>query len=323
MSLRHRASAERGQAIVLVVAVLAILIGIAALVIDGGSWLRAQRHLQTAADAGALAGAQNLPTDQSGASSIAISYAQQNFPGMPAPTVTFPDAGTIDVAAQTTAPGFLAKIYGSAFSNVTIRAHARAGVSVPAFLKNVAPVAVKNTVACAATNPGCYGRTVTLVFDESQVASSTIGLIDLTCHSTQSNACGSTAGIGGSQLESWIENGFPDAAPRKPVVRGQDRRDRRAGQARLRADGRHAALLPRLRPGYEHAARSTSSTSSAGPPSSSTPAASHGARRVGSSSATSRPSSRPTSPRVDRSAGQPTSACTRSRSSNRTERTFR
>ncbi|HEU5212011.1 MAG TPA: pilus assembly protein TadG-related protein [Gaiellaceae bacterium] len=213
MSVRQRTSAEGGQAIVLVVAVLAVLIGIAALVIDGGSWLRAQRHLQTAADAAALAGAQNLPTDQSGASSVAISYAQQNYPGIPAPTVTFPDAGTINVAAQTTAPGFLAKIYGAAFSNVNITAHARAQVSVPAFLKNVAPVAVKNTVACAATNPGCYGQTLTLVFNESQVSSSTIGLIDLTCHSTQSNACASTAGIGGSELENWIENGYPDALP--------------------------------------------------------------------------------------------------------------
>jgi len=213
MSVRRSASGEGGQAIVLVVAVLAVLIGIAALVIDGGSWLRAQRHLQTAADAAALAGAQNLPTDLSGASSVAISYAQQNYAGIPAPTVTFPDAATIDVAAQTTAPGFLAKIYGAAFSNVTITAHARAQVSVPAFLKNVAPVAVKNTVACAATNPGCYGQTLTLVFNESQVSSSTIGLIDLTCHSTSSNACGSTAGIGGNELDNWIENGFPDALP--------------------------------------------------------------------------------------------------------------
>src|SRR5262249_59494607 len=36
---------------------------------------------------------------------------------------------------------------------------------------------------------------------------------DRPCHSTQSIACGSTAGIGGSQLESWIENGFADALP--------------------------------------------------------------------------------------------------------------
>jgi hypothetical protein len=205
---------------VFVVAIITILIGMAALVIDGGSWLRAQRQLQTSADAAALAGVQNLPADSSGAQSIATSYAQTNYPSLPAPTVTFPTTpspcapnGCIDVLAQTTAPGFLARIYGSVFSNVTIRAHARAGVTSPSVMKNLAPVAVKNTVACAATNPSCYGQTVHLTFDESNVSSSTIGLINLTCHSTASTACGSSAGIGGNQLKDWIETGYADALP--------------------------------------------------------------------------------------------------------------
>ena len=215
-----RMRGESGQVIVFVVAIITILIGMAALVIDGGSWLRAQRQLQTSADAAALAGVQNLPADSSGARSIAISYAQTNYSSLPAPTVTFPTTpspcapnGCIDVLAQTTAPGFLARIYGSVFSNVTIRAHARAGVTIPSILKNLAPVAVKNTVACAATNPSCYGQTVHLTFDESNVSSSTIGLINLTCHSTASTACGSSAGIGGNQLKDWIENGYADALP--------------------------------------------------------------------------------------------------------------
>jgi hypothetical protein len=215
-----RMRGESGQVIVFVVAIITILIGMAALVIDGGSWLRAQRQLQTSADAAALAGVQNLPGDSSGAQSIAISYAQTNYASLPAPTVTFPTSpspcapnGCIDVLAQTTAPGFLAKIYGSVFSNVTIRAHARAGLTIPDVMKNLAPVAVKNTVACAATNPGCYGQTVHLTFDESNVSSSTIGLINLTCHSTASTACGSSAGIGGNQLKDWIENGYADALP--------------------------------------------------------------------------------------------------------------
>jgi Flp pilus assembly protein TadG len=208
-----RLRGEDGQVIVFVVALLVILIGMAALVIDGGSWFRAQRHLQTAADAGALAGAQDLIASQAGARATAISYAQQNYTGLPAPTVTFPNSGTIDVAAQTTAPGFLAKIYGAAFNNVTVKAHAQAQLSVPGFLKNVAPVAVKTTSACAAISPACYGRTVTLGFNESDVSSSTIGLINLTCHSTASTACGSSAGIGGSQLKDWIVSGYPDALP--------------------------------------------------------------------------------------------------------------
>lgn len=219
-SLTARFRHEGGQAIVFLVFALATFVGICAVVIDGGRWFQTQRHLQTAADAAALAGAQNLPTDLSGAQSTAVSYAQQNFTGLSAPTVTFPTSpapcapnSCIDVAAQTTAPGIFAKLYGSVFNNVTVRAHARAAVTVPLDLKNVAPVAVKNTVACAVTNPGCYGQTVTLTFNESQVASSTIGLINLTCHSDASTACGSSAGIGGSQLKDWLDNGYPDALP--------------------------------------------------------------------------------------------------------------
>ena len=79
--------------------ILIVLVGMAALVIDVGSWYHAQRKLQTAADAAALAGAQHLPTQQSTAPTVALDYAQRNYAGIPAPTVTFPDAATIDVAA--------------------------------------------------------------------------------------------------------------------------------------------------------------------------------------------------------------------------------
>ena len=72
--LRH----ESGQAIVFVIAIMTVLIGIGALVIDGGSWFRTQRHLQTAADAAALAGAQDLP-NTGVAQASAIDYAQQEL----------------------------------------------------------------------------------------------------------------------------------------------------------------------------------------------------------------------------------------------------
>jgi hypothetical protein len=189
-----------------------VLVGMAALVIDGGSWRRSQRHLQTSADAAALAGAQDLP-NQTSARADAIDYAQRNYSGLAAPAVTFPSGGVIDVSATTTAPGVLAKAVSSVFKSVTVKAHAQAQVSVPLFMKNVAPVAVKNTIACAVIDPTCYGKTITISFDESQVASSTIGLINLGCHSTASTACGSSSGVGGSELKAWIENGYSDPLP--------------------------------------------------------------------------------------------------------------
>ena len=61
-SLLTRMRNDSGQALVFVALILTVLVGMAALVIDGGSWYQADRRLQTAADAAALAGAQDLPT---------------------------------------------------------------------------------------------------------------------------------------------------------------------------------------------------------------------------------------------------------------------
>jgi hypothetical protein len=64
---------ERGQVIVLVVVMLVVLLGFAALVIDVGYAYYAHRSLQASADAAALAGAQELP-DASQAEVVAREY---------------------------------------------------------------------------------------------------------------------------------------------------------------------------------------------------------------------------------------------------------
>jgi Flp pilus assembly protein TadG len=197
-AFRTRMRSESGQAMVFLVFALLGLVGMVSLVIDGGSWRRTQRQVQTAADAAALAGAQDIP-NQTNARNTAISYAQQNFSGIAAPTITFPTAGEIDVVAAKPVSGiFLPAL------NATARAHARAQVSVPSALNNVAPIDIKNTAACAVTNPGCYGQTVTVSFDESQVTTSTIGLINVKCNSDSESACdgGQT---GGNELKDEIE----------------------------------------------------------------------------------------------------------------------
>jgi Flp pilus assembly protein TadG len=210
--------AERGQVIAFLSVILTVLIGFGALVLDGGRWIHANRRLQTAADAAALAGVQNLPSDPSSASSVASTYAQTNYSGASAaitfPATPSPPCGTnscIRVVASKSAPGMLAKIFGAAFSTVTVSAKAMAAVTVPSMMKNVAPIAVKNTVAC--TSSACYGQSKIVSFDESSVASSTIGLIDLSCHSTSSTACPSNNNVGAQQLKDWIINGYADALP--------------------------------------------------------------------------------------------------------------
>jgi len=70
-----RIKSERGQAFVLAAVAMVMCMGMAALVLDVGNWFRDKRRLQGTADAAALAGAQMLPDDVSGAQSQALSYA--------------------------------------------------------------------------------------------------------------------------------------------------------------------------------------------------------------------------------------------------------
>ena len=56
--MKAKRSKQSGQALVLTVVMLVSLLGMAALVLDVGSWYRAKRNLQATADAAALAGAQ-------------------------------------------------------------------------------------------------------------------------------------------------------------------------------------------------------------------------------------------------------------------------
>ena len=202
-SLLTRIRCDSGQALVLVAVALPAFVGLAALVVDGGSWYRAQRQLQTAADAAALAGAQELPTRQSEALSIALDFAERNYSGIPAPSVTFPDAGTIDIAASATAPGFFARIYGSAFDEVDIGTHAQARVLAPSKLKDVAPIAVHRDRACIVTDPSCFGQPVTLSFDELDVTKSKFGLLDLDRDGNE----------GAGDMKDWLANGYTDHLP--------------------------------------------------------------------------------------------------------------
>jgi Putative Flp pilus-assembly TadE/G-like len=205
-ALGARIRSESGQVFVFVAVIMTALIGMTALVVDVGSWYQAQRHLQTAADAAALAGAQELPTNQASAEAIAHDFAQQNYSGIPAPTVTFPNTYTIDVAAEADTPGIFAPVLNSAFEVVTVHAAAQAQVFAPLELKDVAPIAVYKDMACIVTDPSCFGQPVTLAFDEDaefDPTKSKFGLLDL-------DRDGSA---GAGDMKDWLENGYSDYLP--------------------------------------------------------------------------------------------------------------
>jgi Putative Flp pilus-assembly TadE/G-like len=203
-SLLTRMRNDSGQALVFVALILMVLVGMAALVVDGGSWYQADRRLQTAADAAALAGAQHLPTEQTQARTVALDYAQKNYAGIPEPAVDFPDVGTINVSATAQAPGIFARIFD--IDEVTVRAEAQARVFAPAELKDVAPIAVHSSLACIVTEPTCFGqpKTLTLTEDfEFDPTKSKFGLLDL-------DRDGSA---GAGDMKDWLENGYSDFLP--------------------------------------------------------------------------------------------------------------
>src|SRR5436309_15300204 len=106
MSVRK---SESGQAIVLMALSLVVIMGMAALVVDVGNWYHTKRRLQGTADAAALAGAQLLPDDPSGAQTMAMNYANQNGGDVAGANIivtsTVPPNDTISDQARETDPG--------------------------------------------------------------------------------------------------------------------------------------------------------------------------------------------------------------------------
>jgi Flp pilus assembly protein TadG len=197
---------ENGQAMVLTVLFLAGLLGMAALVLDVGSWFREKRQLQLTADAAALAGAQVLPGSPSGATSLAFQYAQTNGRPVTASDVSITSDlssnDSITVQAKSVAPGFFSKLFGINSVNVGASATARAGFASQALY--VAPMVVNQThPLLAGSGCPCFGQQTTLDFSKMG-APGAFGMLNLV---------GGNGTVGSSQLASEILDGFNQYLP--------------------------------------------------------------------------------------------------------------
>jgi hypothetical protein len=155
---RHRQSC--GQAYVITILFLVVLLGAAAAVLDVGSWYRAQRSLQATVDAAALAGAQKLPESTGDATALANDYAAKNGGGTM--KITFSSkvfaSDTINVEGTRPAKGFFAKVLG--IDSVTVRAHASARAGLLKEAKWVVPIVVDEQHPKLKCNPNpCSGAT--------------------------------------------------------------------------------------------------------------------------------------------------------------------
>lgn len=202
------ARGERGQAMLLTVLFLVVLMGCAALTLDVGVWFREQRQAQATADAAALAGAQALPSTPSSAVALAQQYADANGGGVAGADITlrsdFATNDTVSVAVTRKAPSFFATVLS--FGNVNVRAHAAARAGVPEQVEGAAPIVV-NELHPLLSGPGCpcfhQETTIPLAKDGAPGA---FGMVDF--DNSGSN--------GNPDLSSWIQYGFPGELPLIP-----------------------------------------------------------------------------------------------------------
>jgi Flp pilus assembly protein TadG len=212
-----RARRDCGQAFVITILFLGVLLAFSAAVVDVGSWYRAQRDLQKTVDSAALAGAQGLP-DEGEATDLAVEYGDLNGGGLESidvSTKTSPN-DTIKVVGQRPAPGFFAKIFG--LDEITVRAQAVARTSTLGSAKYVAPIVVPETHPKLSCDPNpCAGET-TLNYlhlktdkgkgndeddDDGPDGSGSFGFINLS----------GEGGVGTSEIGDWILNGYDAFMP--------------------------------------------------------------------------------------------------------------
>lgn len=137
LSVRKRS--EKGQAVVVVALVLIVLLSFVALAVDVGYLRYEKRQLQTAADAAAIAGAEELSYGDVTSAADADSAANGFTNGSNGVTVTVnnpPASGAhvgdstyVEAIVSRTAPTFFAKAFGVSSTRITARAVAHMGSS--------------------------------------------------------------------------------------------------------------------------------------------------------------------------------------------------
>lgn len=200
--------AERGQAAVVVVLFLVVLIGAAAFTIDVGKWFREDRKLQADVDAAALAGAQGLHTGE--ATAFALGNSAKNDADFTAANISFetrvlPD-DTIVVTGERTVDGSFTRVLG--INSADVHATAKAHAAIPAAPYGAAPMVVyyEHPMLIGCGGPCFYSET-TIELDKTSGVPSVPGAFDLI------NLDQSGANPGNSLLADWILNGYPDYLP--------------------------------------------------------------------------------------------------------------
>ena len=126
----HRRRDQAGQTLPMVMFFMVALLGVAGLVVDVGGWYLQKRQVQAAADASALAGANQLPAGWSYAQTAAqTEYTNNGKAGDSTTTTNTTDLtanDSVTVSASRVAPGYLTRVFG--LSGVTVSGSATATI---------------------------------------------------------------------------------------------------------------------------------------------------------------------------------------------------
>lgn len=199
----NRLHSDRGQAAVLTVIFLVALLGAVAMVLDVGSWFRAQRSTQSAADAAALAGAQALPDNSGAAAALAAEYLGKNGGGTAQVTFSSRNVAndTVKVTVTRQAPGVFSKLFG--INSVDVHANAAARAGHPDKARYAAPIAVDIKHPLLQCKPlPCFHQGTTL--DLEKTGPGAFRLLNLD---------GSKGGTGGKIDADWILRGYDGYMP--------------------------------------------------------------------------------------------------------------
>ncbi len=158
---------QSGQATVLTVLFLVVLVGITGAVLDVGAWFRGDRDLQADSDAAALAGAQFLPEDPAAATATAVQYGDKNGGGVDTGDVSITSktlpGDTIVVDTERNVDGVFTGLFG--IESVEVHGHAAARAGNPSSALWVAPIVVneKHPMLTCSPRP-CFGQSTTLEY---------------------------------------------------------------------------------------------------------------------------------------------------------------
>ena len=208
-----RLSSQAGQATVITVLFLTVLIGATAMVLDVGAWFRADRKLQADSDAAALAGAQALPENVGVATALALEYGDRNGGSIELDDITYEmrvlPNDTIVVDSDRDAPGVFTGLFG--IDSVEVHAHAVARSGNIASAKYVAPIVVNEKHPMLTCKPlPCFEEDTTLEYHHLKEngpsepdGAGSFGFINLTGNTNP----------GTSELRDQILNGFDKYLP--------------------------------------------------------------------------------------------------------------